>query len=216
MTGRHRVGSLFVIAMLAFSAAGCNDREGDTLTPEEAAALAELIGRASLGAVEGQLPGALPPPAPAADLRGTKEYDFDKDCSEGGSVNLSGTADYEIGEDALSLEVDGTVAFDHCAEETDDGVTYTLTGSIDHLLHAVAGFSDGTVRVEVNGTATGSVDWEDDDGGSGVCEVDVTIDVTVEFNKEAGSWDAEGGVTGTVCGISVEVDAGDWLDKGWK
>ena len=215
MTGRPRVGGLFVIAMLAFSAAGCNDREGDTLTPEEAAALAELIGRASLGAVEGQLRGwgfgfgAPPPPGPAADLWGSTEYDFDKDCSEGGSVYLSGTEYYEFGEDGLSLELDGPVAFDHCAEETDDGVTYALTGSVFHLLQAAVGFWDGAVRVEVHGTATGSVDWEDGDGGSGVwCEVDVAIDVTV-IDKEAGR------VTGTVCGISVEVDAGDWLDKRW-
>jgi len=216
MTGRNRVGGLFVIGMLAFSMAGCNDGEGDTLTPEEAAALAELIGKASVGSVGGQLSGLLPPSGPAADLRGTKEYDFDKDCSEGGSVNLSGTADYDLGEDAVRLEIDGTVAFDHCAEKTDDGVTYTLTGSIDHLLHAVAGFSDHIVRVEVNGTANGSVGWDNGDGGSGVCEVDVTIDVTVEFDKEAWSWEVEGGVTGTVCGISVEADASDWLGKVWK
>lgn len=216
MTGRHRVGGLVLMGVLAFAAAGCGDGEGDALTPEEAAALAELIGRASLGSLDGQLLGSLPPEGAAADVGGDKDYDFDKACAEGGSANLSGTAGFSLGEGALRLEIDGSVAFDHCAEKTDDGVTYTLTGSIDHLLHATASYSEGAVRVEVDGTADGDVGWENDDGGSGVCEVDVTIDVTVEIDKDAGSWDAEGGLTGTVCGVSVEADAGDWLKKDWK
>jgi len=219
MTRRNRVGGLILIGTLAFSVAGCNDGGGDTLTPEEAEALAELIGRASFGPVVGQSLGSLPPEgsAPAARAGGAKEYDFDKDCSEGGSVNLSGTADFDLSKEDKSIEIDGTVTFDHCAENTDDGVTYTLTGSIDHLFHVMASFAGGTIRVEVADSASGSVGWENgDDGSSGVCEVDVTVDVTVEVDNEAGSWDVEGGVTGTVCGISVEADAKDWLKKGWQ
>ncbi|MDE2762653.1 MAG: hypothetical protein OXQ94_18970 [Gemmatimonadota bacterium] len=217
MTCRHRISGLIAVGMLAFSAAGCYDGEGDALTPEEAAALAELIGRASLGPVDAQLVGSVPPGATAARSGGAKEYDFDKECSKGGSVNLSGTATFDSGEDAVRIEIDGAVRFDHCAETTDDGVTYALTGGVDHLLEVVGSFSGDVVRVEVEGSASGSVGWENlDDGSSGVCEVDVTIDVAVEVDKGAGTWEVEGGLTGTVCGISVEADAEEWLKKGWK
>ena len=220
MTVKRRIGSLIGIGVVACLAAGCDDGEGDALTPEEAAALAELIGRTSFDPLVSQSLGSLPAEgstAPSAQKGGVKEYDFDKSCSEGGSVNLSGTADYDFGEDGFGVEVDGTIAFDHCAEKTDDGVTYALTGGIDHLVRMSGGYSEGTVGVEVDGTATGSVDWEnEDDGSSGVCEVDVTIDVAIEFDKEGWSWEVEGGVTGTVCGISVDVEAKNWLKKGWK
>ncbi len=219
MTRKRWLSGLIGLGMLSVFVAACDDGEGDALTPEEAEALARLIGEASIGPVLGETVGALPPggPAPNANAGGTKEYDFDKECSKGGSVNLSGTADYEFGETGGTVRIEGAITFDDCGEKTDDGVTYTLGGRIDHLIEAVIGSSDGIFRVEVDGTANGSVAWKnEDDGGSGVCEVDVTIDLTVEVDKEAGTWEVEGGMTGTVCGISVEADASDWLDKGWE
>ena len=218
MTRKRWLSGLIGLGILAIFAAGCDDGEGDALTPEEAEALVRLIGEASIGPVLGETVGAWPPggPAPAAHAGGTKEYDFDKPCSEGGSVNLAGQADYEFGETGGTVQIDGAVTFDDCGEKTDDGVTYTLNGGIDHLIEAVISSSDGIFRVEVDGSASGSVAWKnEDDGGSGVCEVDVTIDVTVEVDKDAGTWEVEGGLTGTVCGISVDVEAKDWL-KGWK
>lgn len=217
MTWKNRVCGLVGIAMLACLAAGCDDGEGDELTPEEAAALAELIG-VSVVPVAGQSLVSLLPDgsgAAAAGAGGSIDYDFDKPCAEGGSVNLSGTADYEIGSDVKTVDIDGTVAFHNCAETTDDGDTYTLTGSIDHLLRMAISWSDGSYRIKVDGTADGSVGWERDDGSSGVCEVDVTIDATFEVDAKNWTWEAEGGVTGTVCGISVDADAKDWTKKGW-
>ena len=219
MTRKRWLSGLIGLGLIAMFAAACDDGEGDALTPEEAAALARLIGEASVGPVLGETVGALPPngPAPTAHAGGVKEYDFDKPCSEGGSVNLAGRAEFEFGEDGGTVRIEGTVDFEDCAEKTDEGVTFTLNGRIGHQLAAVVSYSDGIVRVEVDGSANGSVAWKnEDDGGSGVCEVDATIDVTVEVDKEAGTWEMEGGITGTVCGISVEADAKDWLKKGWK
>lgn len=219
MTWKSRVGGLVGIGMLACLAAGCDDGEGDELTPEEAAALAELIGASvSVVPLAGQSFVSLLPDgsgAAAARAGGTIDYDFDKPCAEGGSVDLSGTADYYLGNDVKRVEVDGTVAFDNCAETTDDGDTYALTGSIDHLLRMAISWSDRSYRIEVDGSADGRVRWEKDDGGSGVCEVNVTIDATFEVDAKNWNWEAEGGVTGTVCGISVDADAGDWTKKGW-
>ena len=213
MTAKRWISGLIGIGMLACFAAGCDDGEGDALTPEEAAALAKLIGRASVGPLVGQSLGSLPPNGPAH--MAAKEYDFDVPCSEGGSANLSGTADFDFGEDGKSFQTEGTITFDHCAEKTDDDVTFTLTGSIDMLLHGLVSFSDGVARIELDGSWNGSVAWEnEDDGSSGVCEVDVTLDATIEIDLETKSYDAEGGLTGTVCGISVEGDADDWLKMG--
>lgn len=219
MTRTRLVSGLIGTGMLAFFAAGCDDGAGDALTPEEAAALAGLIGRSVMPLADQPLL-PLPPDgttAPTAHAAGAKEYDFDKPCSEGGSVNLSGVANIAFEDEGIGMEVDGTVAFRRCGETTDDGVAYTLTGSVDHLFQVVASWSDGTVHIEVDGSANGSVGWEnEDEGSSGVCEVDVTVDIAIDIDKENGTWDVEGGVTGTVCGISVDVDAGDWSKKGGK
>ena len=213
MTAKRWISGLVGIGMLAFFVAGCDDGEGDALTPEEAAALAQVIGRASVGPLLDQSLGSLPPDDRAH--MAAKEYDFDKPCSEGGSVNLSGTADFGLGEDDKSVEIEGTITFDHCAEKTDDDVTFTLDGSIDMRLHALFSLSDATLRIKVDGSWTGSVAWEnEDDGSSGVCEVDVTLDATIEIDKEGGNYEVEGGLTGTVCGISVDGDVGDWLKLG--
>ena len=139
MTAKRWISGLVGIGMLAFFAAGCDDGEGDALTPEEAAALAQVIGRASVGPLLDQSLGSLPPDDRAH--MAAKEYDFDKPCSEGGSVNLSGTADFGLGEDEKSVEIEGTITFDHCAEKTDDDVTFTLDGSIDMRLHALFSLS---------------------------------------------------------------------------
>lgn len=218
MTRKRWLNGLIGLGMLSIFVTACDDGGGDALTPEEAEALARLIGEASIGPVLGETVGAWTPggPAPTAHAGGTKEYDFDKSCSGGGSVNLAGKADYDFGETGGTVQIEGAITFDDCAEETGDGVTYTLNGGIDHLIEAVISVADGVFRIEADGSASGSVAWKnEDDGGSGVCEVDVTIDVTVEVDKEAGTWDLEGGLTGTVCGIAVEAGAKDWL-KGWK
>jgi len=219
MNRKRWLGGLVGLGMLTCFVAGCDDGEGDALTPEEAAAIAGLIGKASVGPLLGQAVGQLPPNGPTASsdhAGGVKEYDFDKPCSESGSVNLSGTADFEFGAGGATVRIEGTIALDDCAEKTDDGVTYTLNGSIDHVVDAAISFSGAVIRVELDGSATGSVTWSnEDDGGSGVCEVDVTLDVTVTVDKEAGSWEVEGGMTGTVCGISVEAEAKSWLKKVW-
>ena len=213
MAGKRWISGLVGIGMLSCFVAGCDDGEGDALTPEEAAAIAKMIGGATVGPLLGQSLGSLPPDGRAMTA---KEYDFDVPCSEGGSVNLSGTADSDFGEDDKSVEIEGTISFDHCAEKMEDGETITLTeGSIDQLLHVLFSSSVGTARVKVDGSWSGSVAWEnEDDGSSGVCEVDVTLDATIEIDMETKSYDVEGGVTGTVCGILVDADADDWVKMG--
>ena len=65
------------------------------------------------------------------------------------------------------------------------------------------------IVLDVDGTWDGSVSWEnEDDGTSGVCEVDVALDATIEIDIATGDHDVTGSLTGTVCGVSVDDD--DW------
>jgi len=195
------------MGMLALVAAGCDEAERDAITAVEADAVAKLITDATVGAWWGRSGGSVPP---ADDLlTANEEYDEIVECPEGGTMHLEGTI--QSSEDGSSSRMEGTITFDNCAAKTEDGETIVLTeGTINDLLEARIATDDGlSVRIDLHGSWDGSVAWEnEDDGSSGVCDVDVTLDATITFDLATGTWEVEGGLSGTVCGDPVDDD--DW------
>jgi len=208
MEGTRWIRSFIGMGMLALVVAGCDEAERDAITAVEADAVARVITDATVGAWWGQA-GASVTPNDGLQLMTKEEYDEIVECPEGGTMHLKGTI--ESSEDGSSTKIEGTITFDNCASKTEDGETVVLTeGTINDLLEVRIATDDGlSVRIDLDGSWDGSVSWEnEDDGSSGVCDVDVTLDVTITLNLETGTWDAEGGITGTVCGQSVDDD--DW------
>jgi len=70
MNRKRWLGGLVGLGMLTCFVAGCDDGEGDALTPEEAAAIAGLIGKASVGPLLGQAVVTMFSAANRAESRG--------------------------------------------------------------------------------------------------------------------------------------------------
>lgn len=206
MTGKRWFTGLIGIGMLAVIVAGCEEAERDAITSVEADAVAKVITDATLGAW-GNSTGSLPPDGGTA-LMALEEYDYEVPCPEGGSIHLKGTID--TSDDGSSSKMEGTMTFKNCAKMTEDGETIVLTeGTIDDMLHARVGGDGSTVTLGLDGSWNGSVSWEnEDDGSSGVCDIDVTLEATIEIDMVTGEHDVDGGLSGTVCGVSVDDD--DW------
>ena len=204
MTRNRWINGSVGVGMLALFAASCDNAERDAITPDEARAIAQVIVGASQSA-GGQFGGAVPPndlAAGGADVE-VGEYDITLNCSEGGTVNLKGTIEED--EEVGYFKQEGINTFDNCAEKTEDGETITLTeGSIDGVLLLVR--VDGSSS-RLDGSWSGNVSWESDDGGSGKCEVDLTAEATFRIDPGTGNVvGVNGRVKGTICGVSLDED----------
>lgn len=196
MTSNGRITAGFVgVGMLTGLLAGCDESIApEPMTEEDAIAVAALIGGVSAGPLYDE--GV----AVAAGAQET--FDLEAECPAGGSVKLSGTID---GDDSAT-KIDATATYGRC----DDG-RIAVSGSVDELHHLRHDVSDGTVHLAGHVDWTGSVDWAKADGSRGSCEVDVRLEATAEVNIETGIWEnVDGGMSGTVCGVSVEGEVGDW------
>jgi len=192
--------------MLACLAVACESGGPDAITRDEAAAITELVGNVTVG--------------PLVELsmregpRGRSgEFNRERECPEGGTVSISGTMSAERGEGVRTRELRVTTEFDRCTRTSRDGVTMALTGTIEKELTKTVTYEDDVVSIGMDGTWTGSVAWENlDDDTSGVCEIDVTMDIDIVIDRANRSREVEGGVTGTVCGVEVDTkDRRGWL-----
>lgn len=208
MKRKRRMEKVAVTGMLACLAVACESGGPDAITPEEATAIVELVGNVTVGPLVGlsvgaaQLGGGLADDGPRGPSR---EFNRERECPEGGTVTISGTRSAERDEDGRTHELRVTTEFDRCTRTSREGVTMSLTGTIEKELTKKITYEDAIVSISMDGTWTGSVAWENlDDDTSGVCEIDVTIDIDIVIDRENRSREVEGGVTGTVCGVEVE------------
>jgi len=208
MKPNRRIEKAAVVGLLACLAVACERGGPDAITRDEAMAIAELVANETVGPLVELSAGAAYLGGRAADDRprgGSREFYRERECPEGGTVSISGTMSAERGEGSRTRELRVTTEFDHCTRTNREGVTMSLTGTIEKQLTTTVTYEDNVVSVSMDGTWTGSVDWENlDEDTSGVCEIDITMDIDIVIDRENRSREVEGGVTGTVCGVEVE------------
>ena len=213
MKPRRLITQVAALGTLGLWVAACATDPPRELTESEAMMIAELMGGSVVGPAVDETLGSMLF-SDLADNRGPT-YEREIDCPEGGTATLSGTLDIRIGLSGLHADSEGSVAFDACADRTEDDVVIEITGGIDFEgeVEATVDLDDQVAYASVEGSAEGSVDWEiEEEGESGVCEVDVALDVDVEVDFGDGDFGdpvVEGGVTGTVCGHVIDFDAAD-------
>ena len=217
MKSGRLIAPLAFLGALGVWVAGCATDPPRELTQDEAMAVARLMGGSVVGPTVDETLG----PTLFSDVADTRDWTHERelerevDCAEGGTATLSGTLDIRIDLSGLHADAEGSVAFDACADRTDDEVVIEVTGGIDFEgeVEATADLDDQVAHASVEGSAEGSVDWEiEEEGESGVCEVDIALDVDVEVDfgdGDIGDPVVEGGVTGTVCGHVIDFDAAD-------
>ena len=211
MKSRRLIAQVASMVTLGLWMAGCATDPPRELTESETMTITEMVGGTVIRpAMEETIEAILF--FGQADPQGL-DYEHKVDCPEGGTVALSGTVDVEVVDDwSFSADSEGSAGFDSCAGRTDEDVVIAFTGGIDFALTIVATMSlaHRVVYVSAEGSADGSLEWEiAEEGESGVCEVDVALDVDMEIDFRGGEPVIEGGATGTVCGYIVDFDAAD-------
>lgn len=213
-----------LISLAAFGLAACGG--DDPAGPEEeisaeqaervALAVSEAAGRAAgLALADGQsAAGSVTSPLLERSVQprtqqdpGSFTWDFDSstECPEGGTVGAAGSGSLESSEDGGTVSFDWTaeVSYDECGVETDDGTFFLSTASpvdLDGSGQAVS--DDGSLEGSFDWSYAGSVAWDELDGPSGTCTIDLTASLDFQGGASGATW--SGTVTGLVCGQGVD------------
>ena len=208
MERKRRMERAAVMGTLACLAVACESGGPHEITQDEATAIAELVGNATVGPLVGLSVGAARLGGDVADDRPrgrSGEFSRERKCPEGGTVSISGTRSAKGGEGGRTWELQVTTEFDRCTRTNREGLTMALTGTVEKELAKTVTREDNVVSISMEGTWTGSVAWDNlDDDTSGVCEIDVTMDIDIVIDRGNRTREVEGGVTGTVCGVEVD------------
>lgn len=219
MTRKRWIDGLAAAGVLAFFAAACESGGPDSMTEDEAAAVMEMVGSATVGPLAEVKGGSAKAEGGATedrgpDGRGNKEGEFEreKDCPEGGTVTISGTISGDKDDESHTWHMRVNTEFDRCTKTNREDVTLTLTGTVAQDLTKTTTYDGKVVTIAMDGSWTGSVAWEKpDEDESGVCEIDVTMDVDIVIDYENRTREIEGGVRGTACGVEVDT----MKKRGW-
>ncbi|MFW6010651.1 MAG: hypothetical protein ACOC9H_01915, partial [Gemmatimonadota bacterium] len=221
-----RVGILALTALAAFVLTSCG---GDAPAgPEEeisaeqaervALAVSEAAGQATgIALAEGQSAAGSLAPSPVlarsvqpktqqAPGQFTWDFDSNADCPEGGTVGAAGSGSLESSDEGGTISFDWTagVSYDECGVETDDGVFFLSTASPFDLDGSGQAVNDGEGSLEgsFDWSYAGSVAWDELDGPSGTCSIDLTASLDFQGGASSATWG--GTVAGTVCGQDVD------------
>lgn len=216
-----------LMSMAAFALAACGD--DDPAGPEAqisaeqaervALAVSEAAGRAAgiaLAEAQQAAGGSLASPLavePSIQPRtqqapGQFTWDFDSstECPEGGTVGAAGSGSLESSDDGGTIGFDWTaqVSYGECGVETDDGIFVLSTASPVDLGGSGEAVADGEGSLEGNfdWSYAGSVAWNELDGPSGTCTIDLTAALDFQGGASGATW--SGTVAGSVCGQSVD------------
>ncbi len=118
----------------------------------------------------------------------TGDVDLDADCTDGGSVALSGTLTQNVGAGGVEQSFDYTVAYTACSK---DGIV--TDGDLDWSLEQVVDGGTARQRWSYAGTLT----WSGDVSG--------TCDLEMEAEQEASSTSASVSWSGTICDRDASV-----------
>ena len=194
--------------------------DGGGLTAEQKFTATVIVTEARVGRVANVAATISTAPAVwrAMEDSGDSRLEFEIDCPEGGKARWSGIV--VAGE--FDIALGGNTEFDGCADRVGE-VVVTLDGNTlddevytETTVHFPFDDDDNKSEIMVTGTVDGVVDWSDSDGREGTCELELELDVLFEITHEP--WDIEqsGGMSGTICGIEIELDDLDWEHWLWQ
>lgn len=215
-----------LMSLAAFGLAACGD--ADPAGPEQkisaeqaekvALAVSEAAGRAAgIALAEGQsAAGTVTPPlalersvqprTQQGSGQFTWDFDSSSECPEGGTVSAAGSGSLESTDDGGTIGFDwaARVSYDECGVETDEGTILLSTSSPVDLAGSGQAVNDGegSLQGSFDWSYAGSVAWDELDGPSGTCTIDLTASLDFEGGASDASW--SGTVAGSVCGQSVD------------
>ena len=165
---------------------------GDALTHAEVEVMMEAMAAAS-GAEF--VPVGMGAADAAGALSGDQQFSFNETtpCSQGGSLNTSGTISFS--EDYGNLTFDMTQVHQDCVESApSDGSVWTFNGS-PSIQMALSG-SASEDHVDVQGGWQGGISWSSA-GRSGTCSIDVSYSLIADEQSGTAT------INGSVCGVNI-------------
>ena len=191
--------------LLALAAAACDGGVSTAptdgqLTQAEAAALNRSVFASGAQFANGTVPsGARGTRVTTSTGAGSFSFTFNTTnaCDPSGTVALGGSMGgaYDVAAQTASVQANVAVQHQACAVKTQNGGTFTLTGSpkVDMTLNAAVGANGFTT---LHTTETGGFAWQKSDGSSGTCTVNVTGDLVAATQTVK--------LTGTFCGFPID------------
>lgn len=208
---RSRLIILSLAVAVPLAACGGDDGvglSGDPLTNAEAQALAQIVMSQGLEASEQEAAAtaaraASAPAAVPVEVHRNVSVE-NAPCPVDGTFSVSGSLDGTI--DAATEDIDATYTLEHThsgcvVPHEGTGLEFTLDGhpSVTHTYDLLV---QGGESVDLSGSIEGAVDWATDDGRSGTCPIDFTIDVSgFSLSETTGSLSVS--VDGSVCGVDI-------------
>jgi hypothetical protein len=194
---RKAVRLFALTAGLAFVATACGDDDptgtgtnsGDPLTTQEALDVYAQLNLAVSQALGGAVPGPAATPGAAMDPIPT----VSADCPYGGSVTVSGDVDAsDFGQNGGSLSFTFTESISGC-KVMSGGNTFTVDGDPNISISGDIDVTLSNQNYSLSGTydLDGGFSYTSDDGRSGSCAMDVSVDY--------GTFS----VSGSICGQSI-------------
>ena len=226
MLSRYGVFVCMLFLCSALTACDSMEETEDMLTQQEVDALLTAMdtGFRPLGLEDDVLFGTIAEEDTLinpTDLLSAIPVDTTYACSEGGSIHLQGTITPGASASGdLVTNYDFSFTPSGCVV-TVEGATFTLNSRLGVREQGMLSFEVSehdnalTLATTIVNTSTGMVNWNLDDR-SGMCDMNLSTDVTVSLTLGAdesegiflgGNIDVEGGTTGTLCDIEVELSA---------
>jgi hypothetical protein len=177
--------------------ASTTEPTGDTLTAAEANSLSDVLS---------QLVGFFNPnmgasPATAAGLAaqqgGNFNYNQTANCTNGGTVQVTGSYSYTSTASGGNFSGSVTQTPSSCKLTSEDGRMFTLNGNPSLTMALTMSMNSTTGAYNGTFHETGGLNWGTG-GRAGGC----TIDINITYNVTAAGV-ASGSASGTVCGQSV-------------
>jgi hypothetical protein len=201
-----------IVALLGAATVVAACGEEDSLNPQDSALTAievQAMGDALVGGASMAFDGGIVELNQVTWDLGTSTITLSVDLSwpcEAGMMDVSGittaTLDFQTG--SVTAVSEAVLTPQACRfTHTPLGQNITMTGDPDVRV-------DGVLTAEqfggaaVSGRMTGVVLWEAEDGRSGRCEIDVTLEWTLDDNQLEWTLDDNQTVTGTVCGMDYQ------------
>ena len=186
------VGLALIVGLGACSDDSSPTDSGDALTQAEVEVMMEAMAAAG-GA--GFVPVGMGAAEAAGALSGDQQFSFDETtpCSQGGSVNISGTMSFSEGHGNVNLDM--TQVHQDCVESApSDGSIWTFNGSPSIQMTLSGTVSED--HVDIQGNQQGGISWSSD-GRSGTCNIDVSYSLIGDEHGGTAT------VNGSVCGVNI-------------